>query len=128
MTFEIKPGEGGISFCGFSELTADDVLTPSGTYFRASDKRDSAEDLLTELLGEKGWCEYSEVREMAEEYGLSLSTINRAKQTMKLQTVRFGYNPQKVYWLSSEIDKDNFTADSADCADISGDVINPQTK
>ena len=108
MTFEIKPNEGGIAFCGFSDLTADDVLTPSGTYFRASEKRDSAEELLTELLGEKGWCEYSEVKAAAEEYGVNMNTLNKVKQSMNLQTVMIGYEKKRTYWLTEEYDKVKF--------------------
>ena len=107
-TFEIKPQEGGIKFCGFSDLTADDVLTPKGGYFRASEKRDTASDLLTELLGEKGWCGYDEVKALSEEYGVSMSTLKRAKKERNIETAKSGFDKQTTYWIDPKIVGEDF--------------------
>ncbi len=109
--FRIDPENGGIVFEGKCDHSADDVLNPKQkTRDKPSHRLTEAVELLDNLLGEKGWAKFSQVKALQEEYGISYGTINRAEEELGLDTVCIGYNPKITYWIDSDIDKTLFKA------------------
>ena len=108
--FRICPEFGGIVFDGFSELTADEILSPKKqSRDKPSVTKDQATEELLQLIGERNYCELEEVQQLQEETGISERTMYRAKKDLGIDTVSIGYSINKhTYWITPEVDKAEF--------------------
>lgn len=108
--FNICPDFGGIVFDGFTDLKADDILNPRKVgRDKPSVTKDQATEELLQLLGEDGYVELADVKQLREEIGCSERTIYNAKKDLQLDTVSIGYSINKrTYWLSPDVDKEKF--------------------
>ncbi|MCR5121961.1 MAG: hypothetical protein K6B74_06030 [Ruminococcus sp.] len=64
--------------------------------------------MLTELLGEKGWCSYDDVKRLSDEQGVSMGTLKNAKKALNLKTIRVGFGKGSInYWITADSDSEN---------------------
>ncbi len=111
MLFRIEPQLGGITFCGYSDLKADDVLNERRRE-KPSVKLDDAAAQLDELIGEKRWAELSEIVTLQNALGISRATLYRAKQQLQLDDISTGFGKDKrSFWIGSEIDREKFKSE-----------------
>ena len=110
--FEIDMQRGGIVFDGFSDLKADDILNvKKGTRDKPSVTKDEAIDRLNDLIGEKGFAKYEDIKKLQEELGCGKDTMYRAKKDLQLDNISIGFSKNKTtYWIAPEFDKEEFKA------------------
>lgn len=108
--FRIEPELGGMDFCGYSDLTADDVLgAVRGTRDKPSARLDDAAQQLNDLLGDKGWADLDDIHALQSEYDISKSTLYNAKKELRLKSVSCCFGSiKKSYWLLPGIDTEQF--------------------
>jgi hypothetical protein len=99
LAFEIRSHESGaavVSWLGPSLWRADQLLAGPG---RAEKPRRRARELLTEFLAD-GPKTSGEIWNMALEHGLAERTLRRAREELKLRSLRVGIKRKQVcYWL-----------------------------
>lgn len=106
--FHINNGD--LIFDGFSDLKADDIYCAK----KSKRNKKSVElyetiELLNNLLDEhNGYVEISEIHKFQNQYGISKGTLYNAKKAAAINSVTVGYLEKKTYWLSPEIDKEEF--------------------
>ena len=108
--FEIDPERHGIVWNGFSELTADDILTVRRRpHTRQSEKKDCVTEHLLELFGNDDYIAISKIDELCEYCECSKPTLYKARDELKLKFFSAGYGKDKVtYWLLPETDIQEF--------------------
>ena len=113
LLFKIKPETTGLEFIGKSDLRADDILTSfSEGRHRPAVKQEEAAAMLTELLGEKGWCSYDDVKRLSDEEGVNIATLNKVKKQMGLKTLRIGKGSEhSAFWYTDGINTENLKAE-----------------
>lgn len=101
--------EDGIVFDGLTDMRASDILNRrKGSRDKASVKLDEATELLEAEINEGGWIEYSKVKELCEEHGISSTSIKRAKQALQLESFSTGFGKDKTsYWLYPDVNKED---------------------
>lgn len=107
--FEIDVSKGGVLFCGYSDLKADDILNMrSGVRNKASEKKDNVIDKLLELFGEKDYIKLN-VSELCKELDCSQGTLYNARKELQLQYYSEGFGANKTsYWLMPDTDIEAF--------------------
>lgn len=109
LAFKIDPENGGVIFDGFSDLTANELLGGCGKREKPADALNKACDEILNLLGEEGYTEFKDIKKQAEIAGITRATLYRAKDELMLNHVTVGYGKnKKSYWISGDIDKDEF--------------------
>jgi hypothetical protein len=90
-------------------MRASDILNRrKGSREKASVKLDEATELLEAEINEGGWIEYSKVKELCEEHGISSTSIKRAKQALQLESFSTGFGKDKTsYWLYPDVNKED---------------------
>ena len=97
--FNIEPGYGGIVFKGYSDLCADDLLDiKKNTRDKPSVKRNEAENLIYEMLGENGYCKCKDIEAAAYLQGISKDTLSRAKNNLYIKHIKKGFSDESVTW------------------------------
>lgn len=111
--FEVDTSKGGVLFCGYSDLKADDILNVhSATRNKASAKKDEVCDRLLELFAEKDFIKFTNTEELCERLNCKKSTLYSIKSDLKLQSVSVGFGQGKAtYWLMPEADAEKFKAE-----------------
>ena len=108
----IEPEQGGIVFDGFSDLKADDVLSPDKDgRNKPSIKRNEVSDKLLEFLffEHDGAAELTEIKKLQEENGWSKNTLYRAKEDLQLKSIVTGFGAgKKTLWLMPNKDSEEF--------------------
>ena len=103
--FDVAPHLGGVTFAGFSDLRADDVLNlrPEGKK-KGSPKRDELCDKILEMFGDEEEIEVPKRDELCDQLDCSVSTLRRVKSELGISTVKKGFGDEtKYYWQLSEI-------------------------
>lgn len=110
MMFHIDPHFGGVVFDGFTELKANDILSPhKGMREKPSVCKDEITGQLLDLLGEDGYAKLDDIKTLAAASGWSERTLYRVKSDLMLQSVNIGYsNSKSTWWLLPSVDKDAF--------------------
>lgn len=110
--FEIDPERHGIVWNGFSNLTADDVLTVrKGTKTRSSEKKDTVTEHLLELFGNDIFIAFQNINELCTEMHCSKNTLYRARDELNLQSCSIGFgNGKRAFWLLPGVDIQQFKA------------------
>ncbi len=107
----IAPEQDGVVFDGFTDLKADDILTPAKDgRNKPSVKKDEVEDKLVELLfSNDGAVSLEQVEELQRECGWGKSTLYNVKCELKLKSVVTGFgNYKKSWWLLPDKDVRKF--------------------
>ena len=107
IAFRISPDNGGVLFDGLSDLTADDITAPKRDgRNKPSVSLDEAVSFLSLQLGNVGYAPLRNIRQAAEDEGISQPTLYRAKTELDLQSVTKGYSANRItYWLLPDVDK-----------------------
>lgn len=110
IAFEIDVSKGGVLFCGYSDLKADDILNMrSGARNKASVRKDEVTEKLIELFGEKDYIKFKNVEELYEKLDCKKSTLYSAKKDLEIQSYVSGYSQNKcTYWLMPDVDIEKF--------------------
>ena len=108
--FEVDTSKGGVLFCGYSDLKADDILNVrTTTRNKASVKKDEVCDKLLELFGEKDFIKITNIKELCEKLGCKQSTLYSAKDELEILSYSSGYSQNKcTYWLMPDVDIEKF--------------------
>ncbi|MBQ2152333.1 MAG: AAA family ATPase, partial [Clostridia bacterium] len=108
--FEIDPERHGIVWNGFSNLTADDVLTVrKGTKTRSSEKKDTVTEHLLEMFGNDIFIAFQNINELCAEMHCSKNTLYRARDELNLQSCSIGFgNGKRAFWLLPGVDIQQF--------------------
>lgn len=108
--FEVDTSKGGVLFCGYSDLKADDILNVrSTTRNKASVKKDEVCDKLLDLFGENDFIKITNIKELCEKLGCKQSTLYSAKDELEIQSCSSGYSQNKcTYWLMPDVDIEKF--------------------
>ena len=108
--FEVDTSKGGVLFCGYSDLKADDILNVrTTTRNKASVKKDEVCDKLLELFGEKDFIKITNIKELCEKLDCKKSTLYSAKNELEIMSYTLGYSQNKcTYWLMPDVDIEKF--------------------
>jgi len=108
MAVEITPQFGGLSFCGYSEYKADDVLNARiGARSKPSVKKEDVAEKLLELLNaHDGVVSLEQVEQMQREHGWSKPTMYRAKDDLKIKSLKLGFSEKKTWWMLPDTDEE----------------------
>ena len=113
--YEIAPHLGGVVFCGYSDLKADDILNiPKGSRYKPSKKCSSLIDDILALFGEKDYIKVPKISDLCKQLGCSQMTLYRARDELGIQTSSKGYGKDRVtYWImpDADVDTDKFFED-----------------
>ena len=109
--FHIDDQAGGIVFDGTTKQPLKEFTEPP--IIRAAPKSSNAKDFLLQHIQEHGYIDVRQARSFAEQIGISMETMGRAKRDMGLIsiTVSFGNNSNPLnhtYWTTSNVDKGAF--------------------
>ena len=88
-----RVSDAGVTMLGECDLTANEIIRPagSGKAGRPASSLHVAVEALKELLGDKGWTSLDDVKEVCEERGISLSSMQRAKNELGVKVARMGH-------------------------------------
>ena len=94
--FDVAPHLGGVTFAGFSDLRADDVLNlrPEGKK-KGSPKRDELCDKILEMFGDEEEIEVESIEALCDKFGCSRTSLFRAKKELEIESVSSGYGKDK---------------------------------
>lgn len=108
--FEVDTSKGGVLFCGYSDLKADDILNVrTTTRNKASVKKDEVCDKLLELFGEKDYIKFENAEEICKKLNCKRTTLYNAKTDLQIQSYLFGYGKNKcTYWIMPDVDIEIF--------------------
>ncbi len=96
-----RVGDAGVQMLGACDLTANDIIKVAGKGVgRPASSLAAATEALKELMGDKGWTSYDEVKKMCENKGIATTTVQRAKAEMHLKQMRRGH---KAWWMMPEV-------------------------
>ena len=95
--FDVAPHLGGVTFAGFSDLRADDVLNlrPEGKK-KGSPKRDELCDKILEMFGDEEEIEVPKRDELCDQLDCSVSTLRRALIDLGISISVKGFGKEKV--------------------------------
>ena len=95
--FDVAPHLGGVTFAGFSDLRADDVLNlrPEGKK-KGSPKRDELCDKILEMFGDEEEIEVPGYAELCERFECKLTTLRRAVKELDITVSSKGFGKDKV--------------------------------
>ena len=123
--FQIEPQFGGVTFSGYSELKADDILNvPKFTRKKPSQKRDALIDDIMELFGENDYIKIDSIKRLCEHLECSQNTLYRARDEIGIKSAPKGYGKEKVtYWILPDADFDTvYQAIEQETADTQNSV------
>ena len=108
--FEVDTSKGGVLFCGYSDLKADDILNVrTTTRNKASVKKDEVCDKLLDLFGENDFIKFTNVKDLCKKLDCKKSTLYSAKDELEIMSYTFGYSQNKcTYWLMPDVDIEKF--------------------
>ena len=108
--FEVDTSKGGVLFCGYSDLKADDILNVrTTTRNKASVKKDEVCDKLLDLFGENDFIKFTNVKDLCKKLDCKKSTLYSAKDELEIMSYTLGYSQNKcTYWLMPDVDIEKF--------------------
>lgn len=107
----------------YSSLSADDVYN-SKSSSQNDKKLDSFTEILNdELVSRNGAIPLKAIQGLQNQYGISKTTLYRAKEVLQLKNVQCGFNNKSTYWLLPDIDETAFKANLSK----SKENLNPYT-
>lgn len=108
--FEIDTSKGGVLFCGYSDLKADDILNVRSTKRnKASVKKDEVCDKLLDLFGENDFIKFTNAEELCKKLNCKRSTLYNAKKDLQIESCLLGYGENKgTYWIMPDVDIEKF--------------------
>ena len=106
--FEIAPQYGGIVFTGFSDLTADDILSRrSENRSKPSAQRDAVCADILDMFRENNRLEFDSIKELCAHLECSRNTLYRARDELQIESTTTGYGKnKKTVWTLPEADID----------------------
>ena len=89
--------DGLVKFAGYSDLTDNEIIAPKEPKKRATPAADEAKDFLLDILKD-GYATSKEVNEAAKAAGISIGTLQKAKDALKIRTKHYKGDPRLLYW------------------------------
>lgn len=89
--------DGLVKFAGYSELTDNEIIAPKEPKKKLSPATDEAKDFLLDFLKD-GYAISKDVSEASKSAGISGTTLQRAKEVLKIRTKHYDGDSRLLYW------------------------------
>lgn len=96
---------GLLEFVSYSDLSSDDIIQRVQRK-KSSPQMEEAKGFLATMLSSKGYCRQADLEKEWKKNGMSRSTIYRAKEEMKILSVRMKSPDDEAYWIWKYADRD----------------------